>query len=259
MKVIAITASKRKMNTYKVVSQIKNILMKNQIEVEIINLYDYNIESCLGCEVCILKGKCILKDDVPFLMDKLKSSDGIILSSPVYLQSVSGKLKTFVDRTCAWFHRPELYGKPLLVVATTKGSGLKSTLEYLQSIGTQWGAFNCGNIGRNIRTIDKEVTDKECEAFIKSLKKDKCLYKPSLKSVLNFNMQKVLSRKLIALDKAYWDERGWDKNSYYFSCKVSPLKKAAGNMTYKFFNKVMKAPDDLKEIKEKQNNKEHLK
>lgn len=242
MKVVAITSSKRKMNTYKVVSQIKNILEKNQIEVEIINLYDYNIDSCYGCEICILKGKCIIKDDAEYIMNKLKSSDGIILSSPVYLQSVSGKLKTFVDRTCAWFHRPELYGKPLLVVSTTKGSGLNSTLEYLENIGTQWGTFNSGSIGRNIRTIDKKVTENECENFIKNLRREKFQYKPNLKSVLNFNVQKVLSRNLVDLDMTYWDERGWDKKPYYFDCKINPIKKAAGNLTYSFLKTVMKSP-----------------
>lgn len=242
MKVVAITSSKRKMNTYNVVSQVKDILKKNNIEVEIINLYDYRIESCVGCEVCILKDKCVLKDDVSLIMDKLRECDGIILSSPVYLQSISGKLKTFVDRTCTWFHRPELYGKPLLVISTTKGSGLKSTLEYLERIGIQWGTFNSGSIGRDIRTIDKKVTEKECEEFIKNLKLDKAKYTPSFKSVLNFNVQKVLSRKLMDIDKVYWDKKGWDKNSYYFNCKINPIKKAAGTITYSFLNKVMSNP-----------------
>lgn len=239
MKVVAITSSKRKMNTYKTVSQVKDILEKNNIEVEIINLYDYKIDSCIGCECCILKGKCVLKDDVEYIMDKLKSSDGIILSSPVYLQSVSGKLKTFIDRTCTWFHRPELYGKPLLAIATTKGSGLKETLEYLERVGTQWGTFNSGSIGRSIRNIENEVTEKECENFIRNLKLEKAKYKPTLESVINFNVQKVLSRKLIDLDKKYWDEKGWDKETYYFKCKINPIKKVTGMVTYKFLNKVM--------------------
>lgn len=244
MKVVAITSSKRKGNTYNIVSQVKTILEKNDIQVEIVNLYDYKVDSCVGCEVCVLKGKCILKDDVELLMDKLKNCDGIILSSPVYLQSVSGKLKTFVDRTCAWFHRPELYGKPLLSISTTKGSGLKSTLEYLERIGIQWGTFNCGTIGRDIRTIDKEVTEKECEKFVKSLKSEKSVYKPSMKSVVNFSVQKVLSRNLLGLDKLYWDEKGWNKKGYYFDCNINIVKKTVGNITYGFLNKVMKNPNN---------------
>jgi multimeric flavodoxin WrbA len=41
-----------------------------------------------------------------------------ILSSPIYMGGVSGKLKVFIDRTRKWFHRPELIGKPVLFAAT---------------------------------------------------------------------------------------------------------------------------------------------
>jgi multimeric flavodoxin WrbA len=95
------------------------------------------IKDCIGFKHCILKDDCVLKDDVVQIMDKIKNSDGIILTSPVYLQAVTGKLKTFVDRTCKWFHRPEIYGKPVLIIVTTKGSGFKSTLKYLEKVVTQ--------------------------------------------------------------------------------------------------------------------------
>lgn len=244
MKVVAITASRRKGNTYHIISQIKNMLEKNNIELQIINLYDYKIDFCIGCEGCILKGNCVLQDDVAFIVEQLKGADGIILSSPVYLESVSGKLKTFVDRTCTWFHRPELYGKPLLVVSTTKGSGLKYTLKYLERIGTQWGTYNCGSIGRDIRSIKKEVTERECEKFVQSLKSKKSTYKPSVESIINFSVQKVLSRNINGLDEAYWMENGWYSQPYYFTCKINVVKKALGNITYGFLNKVMNSKNN---------------
>lgn len=239
LKVVAITSSKRKMNTFNVVSQVKEILKKNNIEVEIINLFDYKIDTCIGCECCILKGECVLRDDTEKLMEKLIQCDGIILSSPVYLKAVSGKLKTFVDRTCAWFHRPVLYDKPLLVISTTKGSGLKSTLKYMESVGIQWGTINAGAVGRNIMSINKKVKEKECEKFIKYIKTDKHEYKPSLESILNFQMQKVLSRNKISIDKEYWDKKNWDKSQYYFNCKINPFKRAVGSSTFKILNKII--------------------
>lgn len=238
-KVVAITSSKRKKNTYKVVSEVKEILSQNDIQVEVVNLYDYNIETCIGCEVCLLKGKCVLKDDVTILIDLIKESDGVILSSPVYLENVSGELKTFIDRTCMWFHRPELYGKPILVVATTKGSGLKSTVDYLQSVGVQWGMMSTGKIGRNIRTIENKVTEKECEKFIQYVKLDKSKLVPSLKSIVNFQVQKVLAGGFVDLDQVYWEEKGWDKEIYYFNCKINFIKKLAGKSMYKFLNRVV--------------------
>lgn len=61
LKVIAINSSSRKMNTYKIIVQVKEILRDNNIDVEIINLFDYDIKACIGCEHCkIMDGKRML-------------------------------------------------------------------------------------------------------------------------------------------------------------------------------------------------------
>ena len=237
LKVVAINSSKRKMNTYGVITQVKKILESKGIFVEVINLFDYKIEDCIGCEICILKNKCVKKDDVSMLLEKIKTADGVILSSPVYLQGVSGKIKTLFDRTCSWFHRPEVYGKPFLVISTTKGSGLKKTLDYLESIVVQWGGINAGTIGRNIRTIDTKVSEKECEKFIKLLNTDKKEYKPSLNSLINFQVQKALSYHLIGLDEKYWKDRNWHNKLYYFDCNINIFKKVIANSTFKMMAK----------------------
>ncbi len=225
LNIIAINSSKRKINTYKVISEVKQILSNEEINVEIINLFDYDIESCIGCENCLIKGNCVFDDDVTRIMDKMKSSNGIILTSPVYMENVTGKLKVFLDRTCKWFHRPELYGKPILVIATTKGSGIKFTLSYLERVVIQWGGINSGKIGRNIRNIDKEVNKNECKKFIDQIKMDKRLFKPSLKALTQFQVQKVLAKKIGYLDSEYWNKKNWNKEIYYFECNISQYKK----------------------------------
>ncbi len=222
-KVIALHASRRKMNTYNLLVQIQQILLQNDIEVEVLSLYDYNIKDCLGCEKCIMKDKCVYQDDMELLMDKMMAADGIILSSPVYLKQVSGKLKTFIDRTCKWYHRPVLYGKPVLCVSTTKGSGLKSTLSYLQSVAVQWGAMPIGRIGRTIRSINSPVTNKEVAGFVKLMQTPQS-YRPTLSSLINFEIQKALAKYLKGLDSSYWTEKGWNTKPYYFCCSMNGLK-----------------------------------
>ena len=239
LKVIAINSSSRKMNTYKLITEVKEILESNNIHVEIINLFDYDIKACIGCEHCLVKGGCVLKDDTFHIMEKIKSSDGIILTSPVYMENVSGKLKTFVDRTCSWFHRPEIYGKPVLIISTTKGSGLKPTLKYLQRVVIQWGGFNAGKIGRNIRNIDNKIKESECENFITHLNMKKEYYKPSLDALINFQVQKVLSYKLVGLDSEYWEEKGWNSDIYYFKCRTNNFKRPIAAGFGKFLNKVV--------------------
>ena len=217
------------MNTYRLLMQIKEILACHDTALEVVELYQYGISDCLGCDVCVLRGKCVLNDDVPELMEKLKAADGIILASPVYLQQVSGKMKTFFDRTCSWYHRPVLMAKPLLCVSTTKGSGLKATLSYLENVALQWGAIPAGKIGRTIFNSEKPVNEKETARFI-TLLEDPAKYSPSLKQLIDFEVQKSLAQFLNGLDKEYWTERGWIDRSYFYKCRVDPFKGMVSGM-----------------------------
>ena len=72
-------------------------------------------------------------------MKKMIDSSGIILSSPIYVGTISGKLKTMIDRTCRWYHRPEIAGKPTLFVATTDATGIKETKKCFENIAVEWG------------------------------------------------------------------------------------------------------------------------
>lgn len=240
MKVLAINSSRRKGNTFHLLLQLQDMLEKEGIQVKIINLYDYHIKHCIGCENCLIRGNCNIEDDLHLLVDEIKEYDGIILSSPVYLRSVSGILKTFVDRTCSWYHRPVLYGKPLLAVATTKGSGLKYTLKYLEDIGIQWGMLPTNMIGRSIVNINKPITYKECKKFIRNLKTDKQKHRPPLKSITNYSVQKALANHLHGLDSEYWEYMNWNNQDYFYACKIGIIKRLIGKSIFRFLNTIMK-------------------
>jgi multimeric flavodoxin WrbA len=227
------------MNTYGIILQVKEILNNHNINVEIINLFDYNIKPCIGCENCLIKGQCVVKDDVSLIMDKIKLSDGVILTSPVYMENVSGNLKIFLDRTCSWFHRPEIYGKPILVISTTKGSGLKPTLKYLERVVVQWGGYNAGQLGRDIRTISNKIKESDVKDFLKYIKLDKKYYRPSLDALIHFQVQKVLAKKVGYLDSEYWIEKNWNSEIYYFECRVNFIKGLIANRFGKFLDKVI--------------------
>ena len=66
--------------------------------VEIINLRDYDLKYCIGCYACHSTGKCIHKDGMNELSEKLLKADVIVLATPVYFYSMSGQLKSFIDR-----------------------------------------------------------------------------------------------------------------------------------------------------------------
>lgn len=63
-------------------------------------LKDYNIKHCTGCFGCwsATPGKCVLKDDMEELMEMQKDADLMVLSTPVYVFTVPGLVKDFLDR-----------------------------------------------------------------------------------------------------------------------------------------------------------------
>ncbi|MFX1395198.1 MAG: flavodoxin family protein, partial [Promethearchaeota archaeon] len=65
---------------------------------ELINLYDYNINYCIGCWSCAKSGKCFQNDDFGLIFNKMKESDVIIIGSPIYWGNISGIMKNFFDR-----------------------------------------------------------------------------------------------------------------------------------------------------------------
>ena len=129
-KILLINGSGRKKTTYTLLKSIEEILKSESYQTEIINLCEYKIDFCKGCEYCVLKDKCLTKDDCDKIMQKIIDCDGLVIGSPVYLNNMSGILKSFLDRTCSWFHRTPVYQKPTLLVANTQGSGIKNTLNY---------------------------------------------------------------------------------------------------------------------------------
>ena len=237
--ILIINSSYRKKNTYNVLMQIEQLLKKSDTNIEIINLFDYKIENCIGCKKCITDGECCFKDDMINLMNKMVKSDGLILSSPIYVGTVSGKFKTMVDRTCMWYHRPEIAGKPILFVATTEATGIKDTKKCFETIAMEWGVQKAGFIARSSRNINSSVQDKELLQFLKLLNDGKSSYKPSIYEINIFQVQKVLALKTNERDKQFWQDSGWIDKVYYYTCKINLLKRIFSNLIFKFLYKVI--------------------
>ncbi len=66
--------------------------------VEMVSLKGKTIGFCVGCLVCQKTQKCVIADDAVALAEKVKNADVVAFASPVYYYSVSGLLKTFLDR-----------------------------------------------------------------------------------------------------------------------------------------------------------------
>lgn len=87
-------------NTYVIVDQFAEGAQQAGAEVEVVLLAKQEIKNCLACLNCWTKtpGKCVMKDDMPELLDKFMSSDLVVLATPIYNHNVNGIMKTFFDR-----------------------------------------------------------------------------------------------------------------------------------------------------------------
>lgn len=87
----------------KIAEEFKKGAEKNN-NVELIDLKGKKIRYCLGCNTCQKNGgTCVYKDDMPEILEKMINADIIVLASPIYFYSITGQMKTFIDRCYSKF------------------------------------------------------------------------------------------------------------------------------------------------------------
>lgn len=100
MKILAINGSHRAgKGTAVLLRDVLDEASSRGAETELVELSQLDIAYCTGCNRCLAQTTCSLSDDMDELFEKLKAADGILLGSPDYFSNVSGRMKTFFDRT----------------------------------------------------------------------------------------------------------------------------------------------------------------
>lgn len=73
------------------------------ISFEIVNLYELDFKGCRSCFACKRKGaesygRCVVKDAVSPILEKVKNADAVVFASPVYLMDITGEMRSFLER-----------------------------------------------------------------------------------------------------------------------------------------------------------------
>lgn len=68
-------------------------------QVEKIRLYDKDLQFCRGCLACQSTKKCVIRDDVEVILEKMRRADVLVFASPIYFYEMCGQMKTLLDRT----------------------------------------------------------------------------------------------------------------------------------------------------------------
>jgi len=104
MKVIAVNGSPRKnWNTATLLQKALDGAASQGAETEIFHLYELNYKGCVSCFACKTGngqsyGVCAVKDDLTSILKKVEEADAIILGSPIYFGTVTGEMKSFMER-----------------------------------------------------------------------------------------------------------------------------------------------------------------
>ena len=80
-------------------------------EVEIVDVFERNIASCIDCRFCWENEGCSQLDDMQDVYDLIQECDNILIASPVFFTEVTGQLLVVASRLqtyfCARYFRKE--------------------------------------------------------------------------------------------------------------------------------------------------------
>ena len=119
MKIIAVNGSPRKnWNTDTLLKKVLDGAESAGAEAEMVYLYDLKFCGCKSCMACKLKkeprpNRCVLRDELTPVLDRLHEADVVVLGSPIYFSEVTGEMRSFIERFLFQYLNYDDHTKPL--------------------------------------------------------------------------------------------------------------------------------------------------
>lgn len=89
-------------------------------KVETVYLREKKYGFCKGCLACLKLGHCVIDDDAVEIAAKMHDADVLVFATPVYYYSVSGQLKTMLDRANPLFDSDYAFTKVYLLATAAE-------------------------------------------------------------------------------------------------------------------------------------------
>jgi len=139
---------------YQLETALKQAEATGQATTEIVHLRDYKLSFCIGCDKCMRKihkiqaqvgydvfpvpvegYNCSINDGMDVLHRKMVEADAIILMAPVYIASIPGQVKTFIDRCRTFVHDFRLQDKvaTAMTVGFFRNAGQDTALDLMRT------------------------------------------------------------------------------------------------------------------------------
>lgn len=163
-----INGSNRNENCYKILSDLKE-------EKDVLfSLADKSINYCLGCSACSehLENFCVIDDDMQELYHFMTETEKIVISTPIYMNHITGILKNVIDRWNPYDSHSELLKGKTIYIITVGQMGeeeneeiAKNIQKYFESIG-EFMEFKTVFL-RNFSSGDADKVTEEYENYEK--------------------------------------------------------------------------------------------
>lgn len=102
--------------------------------VEQIYLYDMDIRFCCACYACFRTGKCVIKDDMSTVLDKIQRADVLVVATPTCFLTMNGMLKTTIDRFLPKWKELGGHDVYLIITGHDRKAGLKLVGDELSEV-----------------------------------------------------------------------------------------------------------------------------
>ena len=137
MKVLLINGSPRaEGNTYVALSEVAKALEANGVEAEIVSIGTKAVQGCIACGRCRELGRCVFQDELyNKVRERLATSDGLVVGSPVYYAGPNGSLCALLDRLF-YSSSALLQYKPAAAVAVCRRGGASAAFDRLNKYFT---------------------------------------------------------------------------------------------------------------------------
>lgn len=89
-------------------------------QVETVYLREKQYGFCKGCFACLKLGHCVIKDDAVEIVARMHDADVLVFVTPVYYYSVSGQLKTMLDRANPLYDTDYAFTKAYLLATAAE-------------------------------------------------------------------------------------------------------------------------------------------
>ena len=140
MKALLVNGSPRPNGcTFTALTELRNTLESEGIEVELIHVGNKYIRGCIACRKCASTGKCVFDDIVNQVAPKLAEADAFVIGAPVYFSSPAGGAISFMDRLFFSTLHTDKTMKVGAAVVTCRRGGNTASFDVLNKYFTMTG------------------------------------------------------------------------------------------------------------------------